>query len=158
MALILARRDAFIGGFVIPSSEGQVDKTAVWVTPAVGLFRPVRPSSDAISVDDSVNVVTAELIARAGPVVADAINRRFIPIAVNAFDNWPEVTGFSRSQLSVEIEIAPDNLSINASIQNAAPYASEIRNGRTVQDLIIDPVTEAERLMAEDIAAGLADG
>ena len=158
MAIILARRDAFMGGFVISSSESQVDKTAVWITPAIGFFQPVRPTGDAISVDNSVNEVTAELIARGGPVVAAAINRHFIPIAVDAFDRWPEVTGFSKSQLSVEIEIAPDNLSIDAKILNAAPYASDIRNGRTVKELIFDPGLEAERLMAEDIAAGLADG
>lgn len=156
MALVFISRDA-IPGFMVSSSEAQVADRAVWRTPATGLFRPVKATDEAVSVDDSVNRVAAALIEKAGPVVANAINRHLAPVAENAFREWPVATGNSKAQLFFDIEVASDNRSISARIVNTAPYASGIRGGVTARELVFEPGIRAARLMARDIGKGLAE-
>ncbi len=156
MALTLVSREAGFRLNSVSSSRGQIADRAQWMTSAAGLLSPLANTRDAIKVTESVNRVSAELIERAGPVVAAAINRWLVPVAQIAFDKWPVRTGLSKSQLSLNIEVAADGLSISAQLMNTAPYAAGIRDGETARELIFEPGLEAARRMAQDIAAGLA--
>ena len=156
MALTLVSREAGFRLNSVSSSQGQIADRAQWMTSAAGLLRPVLKSRDTIQVTNSVNRVAAELIEKAGPVVAAAINRWLVPVAQIAFAEWPVRTGLSKSQLSLDIEVASDGLSITSKLVNTAPYAAGIRNGETARELIFEPGLEAARQMARDIATGLA--
>lgn len=153
---LFVSRDA-LARLPVSSSLSQVSARAEWETPATGRFKPVRKSKDAITVSDSVNRITARLIEKAGPVVADAFNRHLVPIAEQAFDAWPVQTGRSKAALALEIEVAADGQSLTGRIVNTAPYASGIRGGSVVEDLIFAPGIEAAHEMAIAIARGLSE-
>ena len=153
MALFI-NRDAFARGVSVSSSVGQISSRADWTTPSRGLFRPVGQAKGAVSVTDSVNVVTSALLEQVGPVVSDAINDRFVPVAQLAFDQWPVSTGLSKSQLF--LEILPGNDEITAKLVNLAPYAGGIHDGQVAKELFFEPGKIAAAQMARDIARGLA--
>lgn len=153
MALFI-NRDSFALGRKVSSSSAQVGARADWITPAIGLFQPVRPTGDSVQVANSVNIVTAGLLEKPGPVFSRAINEHFVPVAQLAFREWPVSTGLSKSQLFTEISTTKSTIS--AKLINRAPYASGIRNGDTARDLVFEPGLEASRLIARDVAKGIA--
>ena len=154
MAGLFVNRDSFALGGTGSSSTSQIGARADWAPGSAGFFRPVRDTGDAIAVNDSINRIAAALLAKPGPVVSDAVNSIFVPVAQLAFDRWPVSTGLSKSQLFLEITTTGGSLTVT--LANRAPYAAGIHDGATVRELIFGPGTEAAGDMASAIGKGLA--
>jgi len=143
---LFASRDSFVG-----FSSAQVDVNASWENDGAELLRGVRTTDTMINVDPGLRDTLLALMAKAAPAVATAINEDLVPVAQRAFDRWPVETGFSKSELGLELVIRGDGKAITASLVNNAPYAEFINRGQTVEGLIFSAGEAAADRMVETI-------
>jgi len=152
MALFI-RRDAR----VIPSSAAQVQQRAVWNNDGRELLGRLKGTGTAaIQVSPGIRAVVLDLMARAAPTFAAAVNKEFAPVADNAFEQWPVKTGFSKSVLRLNITVSPDGKEMTVSLSNLAPYAWFINRNRTVMELVFTPGREAAERMADMVEKEIA--
>ena len=146
LALLASRTQA-------TSSRSSVTTTVRWVSRASVRPSPRPPSDQLITVASDVGGMTDRLMRKAAPILADAFTRRLVPVAQAAYDRWPVVTNLSRSLLVVGWTTDDDTLRFE--IEAGAEYASAIRDGETVEQLLRRPVLLAAQQIAADTAKGI---
>ena len=108
-----------------------VRKKAVWRQRGSRYLRgrkqPMRPS-DLVQPDPEVNEKILALITRAYPLIADSFNRHLGTLAVRMFDDWPVLSGLSKSLLDLEYDVTDTTL--GGSVVCRAPYAYFIREAQ----------------------------
>ena len=87
----------------------------------------MRPS-DLVQPDPEVNEKILALITRAYPLIADSFNRHLGTLAVRMFDDWPVLSGLSKSLLDLEYDVTDTTL--GGSVVCRAPYAYFIREAQ----------------------------
>ena len=118
--------------------------------------QPANDPQSWVKPDPKFQKLVGSLIQKAAPAVANAINRRFVPVFVRAQRLWPRPTGLSLSLLTIEHELIGDG-GFATKIRSAAPYTAFINKFETAQQLILLPGELAINQIAEDIAAELAE-
>lgn len=116
---------------------------------------PTMPRGSLVQVDPSLQRRIVEHIEAAFPSVASAFNRHLVPVAERAFNEWPVLTGLSKSLLALEFGLTSET-TLRGSIANTAPYAFFINRGADVRDLVFKPAEAAADAMARDIGSELA--
>ncbi len=146
LELLAARRQA-------PSSRASVTTVVRWKTRASARPSPRPAAGQLITVDPSINAMTGRLMNKPSPVLARAFTLHLVPVAQRAYDMWPVVTNLSRSLLSVGWEA--DDSTLSFGIRADAEYSSAIRDGQTVEALLVRPVLLAARAIAAATAKGI---
>ncbi len=153
-----AQRESFEGFFASPvGRQLQKARKARWERRQASQAAQLRSTDPAswVQVDPGLSVLVRTLLERAAPAVVNAVNRRFVPVFVNAQRQWPFKTGLSLSLLSLEYEVLGGD-TFAATIRSAAPYTAFINKFDTANQLIILPGEFAANQMADDIAEELA--
>lgn len=143
---LFASRDALVG-----FSPTQVGLDAEWQSDGNEFLSASATKNRMINVDPGLRDTLLALMAKAAPAVATAINEELVPVAERAFADWPVRTGFSKSQLFLELDIRGDGKAITASLINKAPYAGFINRGDTVENLIFEAGEQAADRMVQVI-------
>ena len=97
--------------------------------------------------------VMSGLWASVTGAVAASYQGVLIPIAENAFREWPVKSGLSKSRLRTLVFTTDASLTVR--IVNLAPYASTIHRGQTARDLLVMPVEKAKSRIAAAIKRGI---
>lgn len=150
---LFASRDAHI-----PSSRAQVSQRAAWNDDGRRLLGTIRQMETSWIQASSVGLrsMTLDLMARAAPAYAEAVNAELVPVAQEAFDRWPVKTGLSKSVLRLEIKVLVGGKELSANLVDLAPYAAFINRGRTVTELVWKPGREAADRMADRVVEEIA--
>jgi len=140
----------------------QVTAQAHWEAPGLDFLagQEVRQKrGQTISVDPSVNRIARELLAAAAPAIARVMDLELGPPARRAFDDWPigqrAKPVHSKELLALEWRVLTPTRFAGAMV-NRAPYATNIRRGRTFRTLIRRPVEEAAERMVERLGGAVA--
>lgn len=151
MALFVSRSS------LVPSSPSQVAARAQWNDDGRELLGNIRSTgSQLISVSPGIRATVLDLMARAAPAFARAVNAEMGEVARNAFDRWPVKTGLSKSLLALEVSISSDGKEMSVNLVNRAPYAWFINRNATVMGLVFRPGREAADRMADAVAREVA--
>lgn len=142
---------------LVPSSPSQVAARARWNDDGRELLREIRSTGEqVVSVSPGIRAVTLDLMAKAAPAFAGAVNKHVGPLARHAFEQWPVRTGLSRSLLALEVSVLAHGKELAANLVNRAPYAWYIHRGQTVMNLVFHPGREAADRMADEVADEIA--
>lgn len=151
---------AKLGGFTTTRASMFERKRAQWVLRGDKYLRHYGGMrKDAlVQVDPDLQQKTLALMGVAAPAVADGVNRHLVPVAENAFERWPVLSGLSKSLIGLDFAVLGDGSTFRSRIRNTAPYAWLIRwshrmpYGVVVKALIFDPGEKAaDRIAAEAV-------
>lgn len=146
------RDELIASGTVLPLDLSNLTGAVTWRTPAGTYERPA--SSDTLTLASDAAAPFQAIVEAVGPVVADAAMWHLVPVGLNAAENWPEATGYSRDLLSFDWTATPGALV--ARLTAGAEYTTDIEGGALARRLLVDPWHEATDAMAVDIAIGIA--
>ena len=159
----LGQQDAFFAS--IQSRESQVRKRAQWKARGGRYLRATNLRFDAaqmVSVDTDMQRMAFNFVRQAYPRIADAFEKRMVPVAEDAFKKWPVKTRLSKSLLTLSFHT--NDTQFTATIRNNAPYAFFINNNRAARDpansykgLIFEPGDKAAEQLAKDLADVIGD-
>lgn len=148
-----SRREQFVEA---AGATTKFQRVAVWHMGLRRLEKPIVDKRLLIQVDPALTQKVIELMESVAPAMADAFNRHLVPVADNAFNQWPVLSGFSKSLLGLEFIVSPDGLSFTGAITNRAPYSLFIRSPlQVVRGLVWDPGAIAADRIAEDAAEAI---
>ena len=136
------------GTFVVPSLQSMERK---WNAIAAKGQLPGGLKASSIKVTDGATPLVRRLLAPLAPALVESFDIELGRVAVNAFDQWPVSSGFSKS--SIFLEYTTTDIEFTGAVGNAAPYAIYIKGGPWSR-LIRQPAKQA----ASNIAANLRIG
>lgn len=166
MASLFSRVSA--ANTTVRSALSQVNEPGVWSGFAAEFLveSKARAKGAGIRVV-GVNGKALQLLAAAHPAVAEGMSRELVPVAVNAFQQWPirsqpgvrktkrgkdRLPGHSKSLLFM-LWKARSSTEFSGSIVNRADYSAVIGRGEVGEQLIFGPGRKAARRAAPRIAA-----
>lgn len=152
----------------VRSSLDQVNQPGKWndVAQAFLVAQKKRSKEAGVRLTDSATIRAFELLSIASPIIAEGLSRELVPVATQAFDQWPirkkpgvrktkrgkdRLPGYSKSLLFLQWQARSETVFVGKLI-NRADYAAAINSGDTAKKLVFGPGRRAALRAADWIA------
>lgn len=136
------------------ASHSIADVRTRWETKGAQYLRK-RPDirASVIKASSDFDREAARLIEETAPALAEAFDQELSNIASNAWREWPKQSGYSRSQIRVQVLQAAPTIFLGR-VESAAPYTSFIK-GNPARVLLLDHGNLAAERIAKVAGVGI---